>query len=961
MPPHPSSPLNPNARPFPYPPPQTRSSPRLLTSRFAASPSRSLAPLAGSGTSPTPQRRLSPLGPIACDVLDRGRTGSFGPAEFLPRPANAVDRIRDASNIQWARHRQGQPPLVRPGSVVAPQTIYTGHSVRPDGQEIHHAVMLNSRMLIHDPVSGTPGMINGHAVATLVAAPSDDRTWPFEIPYPGICHVRTLTNYGPATQAEVGRQRSAGNFRLGVDRSIERISNASEDSTERSPTTRRRPVVPQPPNAPRVINVPLPPISPARRTLPFRQPLPSIHAVLQHAESRAWRGTRSPFFITHPPSILPPVDTRGMTHEGIAADTGHRVWKCAPSAPGDADPNLPMRPDTPSPPTCLFTDPPALIEEPAGNSSDASMPSASEDDDAAGGAAAVVQDGSAPDAQESLLAPKTEEKPDASWTTVQKWPVSNARLEKLRYDARRCVVSQVDKRVSPFVFAATQTNEQQGSSAPADHDEMDVDSNPTEDDDDKKGSGTEETRTAFLISDPKLPRKESSRPAPNPHQPTRGPRPSSLSSLTSSAASSYYDTRSTASADSSPAPVRPAVSTRSSVSPAPDCRSVLNSPRLSPQSLGDSDSDGPPSLVSASSDEEKVEKPDESKAYVTHPYLLILADDKGRLVLRTRAPNSAAIQVNKKELDEHFARIARAPPSPTNHNWTIIQRWAQNHDNFVSRVHKSQNADALTFIHEGEALLVRFPEVLDLNRMQTNQLVDTDLVHVTQYPPISNESCTQFADRMQRIQDTINAYSPGLPDGPHVINDILFIPVSEDGKRLRRLSDRAYAQPLLYRYAILLIVKQHPGWIALYSKLRRFILAFMCYLEELFRRRQWTVDETLLHQLAPIPPPYLHPHEYSRLRLLNYTFAAHGQTDVTQVIDNFLRYRFREPEVVAHLHYAGMFDLDDVVLERDGSVRPIERRQAPQSYRASYSGLYSFREFNQPFQELQAAVAASRS
>ncbi|KAJ7663079.1 hypothetical protein DFH06DRAFT_1128419 [Mycena polygramma] len=734
-----------------------------------------------------------------------------------------------------------------------------------------------------------------------------------------------------------------------VDRRIEPIPNTQDDATSSAPTVRRTPVVPQPPHAPRIINVPLPPISPARRTLPFRQPLPSIHAVLQHAESRAWRGTRSPFFITHPPNILPPVDTRGMTHEGIAADTGHRVWKCAPSTPEEADPSLPPRPGTPSPPTCLFTDPPTLVEEAAGNSSDASMPSAqSEDDDASSGAVAA-QDGLAHGAQEVSAAPELEKEPAASETTVQKWPVSNARLEKLRYDARRCAMSQEspDKRISPFVFAATRTSapgENEKSDkielASGTHDEMEVDSSPVESDvEQQKEHGTEKAHTAFLIPESKLSRAESSRPAPKPHQPTtRGLHSSSLSSLTSSATSSYYDARSTVSAGGASVPVLPTASNRSSTSPTPDCRSVLNSPRLPSQLLDDSDSDGPPSLVSTSSGKEEGTQPDESKAYVINNPSLILADDKGRLVLRTRTPTTTVTNVNKKELDGHFARIAQSPPTPTNHNWTIIQQWAHRHGILVSRIYRSQNADALTFIHQGEALLVRFPEVLDLNRMQSIQLVDTDLIHVTQYPPISNESCTQFAERMQRTQDAINAYSPGLPDGPHVINDILYIPVSADGNRLRQLSDRAYAQPLLYRYAILLIVKQHPGWITLYTKLRYFVLAFMRYLEELFRRRQWAVDETLLHQLAPIPPPYLHLHEYSRLRLLNYTFAAHGQTDVTQVIDNFLRYRFRETEVVAHLHYAGMFDSNDVVLDRDGSVRPVERRQVPHSYRARVAG-----------------------
>ncbi|KAJ7851209.1 hypothetical protein B0H13DRAFT_1905270 [Mycena leptocephala] len=44
----------------------------------------------------------------------------------------------------------------------------------PNGQETFHAILLNARMLIHNPVTGEPGAINGHASIQLHAVPSND-------------------------------------------------------------------------------------------------------------------------------------------------------------------------------------------------------------------------------------------------------------------------------------------------------------------------------------------------------------------------------------------------------------------------------------------------------------------------------------------------------------------------------------------------------------------------------------------------------------------------------------------------------------------------------------------------------------------------------------------------------------------------------------------------------------------
>ncbi|KAJ6502927.1 hypothetical protein C8R47DRAFT_1210970 [Mycena vitilis] len=132
-------------------------------------------------------------------------------------------------------------------------------------------------------------------------------------------------------------------------------------------------------------------------------------------------------------------------------------------------------------------------------------------------------------------------------------------------------------------------------------------------------------------------------------------------------------------------------------------------------------------------------------------------------------------------------------------------------------------------------------------------------------------------------------------------------------------------------------------------------MSFICYLDDLAKRRRWDIDVALFHQWVPVPPPYLRPHEYARLRVLKRVFELHDQLDVVREIDAFLRYRFCEPEIVAHLLYAGMFDVSDILLADDGTFKEIEGR-----FGASRSGLTTFRNTKSLlFQEKHRLVGPS--
>ncbi|KAJ7622793.1 hypothetical protein DFH06DRAFT_1340674 [Mycena polygramma] len=91
-------------------------------------------------------------------------------------------------------------------------------------------------------------------------------------------------------------------------------------------------------------------------------------------------------------------------------------------------------------------------------------------------------------------------------------------------------------------------------------------------------------------------------------------------------------------------------------------------------------------------------------------------------------------------------------------------------------------------------------------------------------------------------------------------------------------------------------------------------MAYLQYLEDIFKRRGWMLEEILLHQPAPIPPP------------------TSSYTNVARAIEDFLCYRFRKPKVVAHLLHAGLFEPRNVhFASAHGEAFITRRLQGPQA------------------------------
>ncbi|KAJ7835063.1 hypothetical protein B0H13DRAFT_2426154 [Mycena leptocephala] len=346
----------------------------------------------GRGMMSTGTPLVSPLTPLPAGILDRTCRGSFGPEDPHSREGTILGRVHALADQLWVRHRQGNELTVRPGSVVSPQALYTGRERRANGQETYHAVLMNARLLIHNPVTGEPGSINGHASIQLHAAPDNKRDWNLEVPYVSDLQVQnTLTKYGAGVHREVSRQRRRGKYRLTVARRI--LQDESSDSES---------VVSE----------------------GWRSASPSSAPAPVSSTTNEDRRVTSPTsgYITHPVGLPPPFDTSRMQEIGRTLDGDHVLH--FPEAPVDGSPTetVAERPGTPRLPWRLLHECPALrLEETSvlgAVSDDEEAPSSPTDDWLPANPADWTSPGSAFVPADTQL---------------------NDRVERVSYDARMCL------------------------------------------------------------------------------------------------------------------------------------------------------------------------------------------------------------------------------------------------------------------------------------------------------------------------------------------------------------------------------------------------------------------------------------------------------------------------------------------------------------------------------------------
>ncbi|KAJ6506226.1 hypothetical protein C8R47DRAFT_1209423 [Mycena vitilis] len=871
---------------------------------------------------------------------------------------------------------EDNPIVAHWGSVVSPQTVYTGREVRSNGQEVHHAVLLNARLLVHNPDSGEPGMQNGHAMVHFYTAPRADVAWELETPYASADSVsRQLQGYSAAIHQEVGRQRRAGKFTIDAERQIKEIYSP-----------------PPPTPFPRAMSSPRRPISPLAKLLPARLPLRRSGAETPPEHFR---------YLTYPARTPPRTrPANSLSTNYIEVDTGNRVL----ALPTSAHPHLDAspRPGTPGLPGRLHEGRPKLRRA---HSSDDAMEDVIPAPPAPSAPSAPAEQLAAPVPRPSALTKERINKV-RTWMSSQQTP-SNAQAEKLNAEALRraierrvglssgvpCVLQDLDNGCL-LKIQGSSIEQEQAAAVESDGESLgstDTWSVSSSDEDDPMGGSSAKENAAVLAVDgghddnghegetqggrtgPESraersragkrlpfgaantgpgtgPQGDASRrhptfsstsvpfppPSFSPSPPSLSPPPAPrlrtipLPSASASEAESgdYFsidhhrddydhrddrDPRSPSSGRRSTllTPDRPLFTTEPLASAASSTSSLLSSLSTSIPSLISFRS-GPSAFHFVLQDELKPQPAATTKN----------VSDRGELQLSQRSPAGHAI-VDEPLLNFNISCVWDGIPSavfePTEMTLDLprMRRIIARHDATIARRRQDQNTKVKAVIERAVQAYDYCAPYLDFDAMDRAEMV---VIDTYQHVPTKRKTWQEVQERVDHeevMKKFLATISTDCGDGTRRVRDDLGVPVSEDGDRVRALSVAAMLNGAMYRLAILLFAQPRLMEIARVAALRARVLHVTFECDALADTRGIAYDETLLHQPAPFPPPFLHGIEYMHLRLLMYMFAREGDFEISDGIAQILKYRLREPAVITHFLCAGLLDPNDTVV-REG-------------------------------------------
>ncbi|KAJ6503467.1 hypothetical protein C8R47DRAFT_1210714 [Mycena vitilis] len=815
-----------------------------------------------SNKSPPQPARPSLLSPLPCDVLSRDRSHYFGRVDVQPHGGNALARVRAAANSQWAEHRRGQELEVRPGSVVSPQTLYTGVETRPNGQEVHHAIFLN-------------------------APPLGDQPWEFEVPYSSASQIQTaMSSYSPAVQAE-----------------IERLDNTPEGIPRLTP----------PPSSIPLANQPLRtfPSQPYTFSMPPLPPFPALRRAGAALPAAAHSGSGNPPLTTHTsPTITEPArpSSAGEGRPNYRPDTPYPLAASSlrkpsllssirSSAANEAEGDAELRAAR-----VLMRLKSLEKAPPAGNSRlerlqyEARRCARATEVDADGLPRYVCGVYRVPGEDEATSSPGAARRQASSSEDAISPASSDIELVEVpatTYDSDEDAEDVTDDEG---------VNEEGGSQEVA-----------------KAVPGSEElaepavvagkhriTRDYFNYSP--SPSSACYSPAsPAPHLPTRAnslspilvdddvaPLPSPVFA---------FNPPSTFLLNSSSDPSRPIYI------PERDCRSTRP---VSPPTGPGSDNGSMPALSDVSSDSGHS---DYGEATVPHPILPLPKPISFAVV------DKKQIHENIHFMSRHYLNPRHAQ-NQIHLVWIQMDALSQRRAQILRDTHAQRNQRMTQpllslldlFEHSKSLLEPDASATVDIERMEKSSVFDSNRAEHYRVQEAESTIEALLADKVIHFTD-----------GTSRIRDGAYVAVARDGQRVRELSDEAWLQTPMYRGALGLLAELCPEDIACATVARALVGEFTQLADTETLVWGWDFTITDLHQTTQAPPPYLFPKEYAHLRLLLYVFAKHDQLEVVEIINTVLNYRFRKAAVINHFLHGGLLELNDAVPDHD-RLRRVEAR-----------------------------------
>ncbi|KAJ6464665.1 hypothetical protein C8R47DRAFT_1224734 [Mycena vitilis] len=830
-----------------------------------------------------------------------------------------------------------------------PKPNSQGRAVTPNGQEIHHAILLNARMLMHDPTTGQPGIKSGHVIAHLYAAPGGNATWPMEIPVPtqgGL--VAALPNYPQAVLDEMGKLRRDETYLMHLDRQVTPlVVNASDvaNSDARAlvlrPSLRSasfpapagrlvNPLVNEPGDTPydprlvpaRGVGEQLP--YPARLAVPrvfgnlFAPPptLPPISQLgvptcayqtaapprlsLGEGQGGADRKAQAIRYLTHPPNTIPDMVTPPMQLLGMHTDGDH-VWT-VPTGP-DAAAQYPSgrAPDTPRLPLRMLNDAPKLAHRTL--ESDADMPDATDDD----------ADGSTDNEEIQTEARRMAADPSLSNGEAPKYVLNVLQLEGVESGSLGGQLTLDDLANAAAIQKEIEEARNDVQAFEADVEKVFLADKRSGEDQTGKEQGVKEKNSEHVLRDlPLLPRLDSPLTSISDSPPPLISDSERLSPL-------HIDDHDVSVESRSPSPVnQPPLRV---ATPFPDdCRSTKGGTGFFDNGIF---GEGAitysfPAVSDASSDEEDPVKLVEHFPYVPATAIPSEVHDKYSTVPNTwpvvKIEGAASLDFARRLNKEIRALPAKAARERAhNITWIKLRQHTIKYEHQRQRMRAEDIDGLLAPIRRAETIIKHSPNLVDITEMNMDYMVDLDMLEKLQAPDHTPAGKARLEAQARELDEILDVVAPVSVNGARHVIDSPGVPVSVDGKRYREFSDSSKQLSVAHRVGIKAQVLRRRGPITVYAVVRGCLLETIRLTEDFCRTHGWALDIVDLHQDAHECPPVLKDEEHGRLRLTMYAFSHYGYPEVANAINDLLGYRFYEPTIIRNLLEAGMLDANDTI------------------------------------------------
>ncbi|KAJ7635973.1 hypothetical protein DFH06DRAFT_1336122 [Mycena polygramma] len=902
---------------------------------------------------PSNTYRADNFAPRVTDVLDRRRIHVPGPEDFQPRQPTGLMRVRATAQSQWDRHQRGEDLHIRPISIVSPQGFFTHGEHRVDGQETYHALLLNARMMIHNPLTGTPAYRNGHAEVHLYPVPANGRPWNMEVPFaPEHPLANEMGNYDPHLRREASSRphNANGVSRAGGSRAITwrdipalrgdtslttddwvvpRSSTPADSQTEGG----------NPP--PRYQDVPAPPGTASPSTWGWRLPLSfPLHDLLDPryddlaSSGEPW-SPPSPIPV-HAPSpdlprvtpnaILPPPTTASPPALDVAPAYRYYVFPEDEAPTRDVDAMEEMgreartgdhvyRADTRQLGIALAPIP----EEDMEMSSDGETSSSDDGFEHIG----VMED-----VQDDAPALRTLARVAA---LIDSTP--NSVLERLNYNARQNLIERDESIQEPtFVFGAFHSPTPAPivptppSTIAQDFDDEELQSTSSEEEGEIRDAPPVSQAAAVAI--PALGNGKRGPLVTRDHY-SSSP---SMATVTSTAGFTEEGEE-----DEGRTPL---------------LRTVHDAHEV------EEDAESEMTPLRRKAQENQDEEPDRAEAEeeTDDGSMPSLTDVSSESDARSDAPKYSSHQL-ARSLGRTIEALHRCPPTPVSDDnalareYGLVHLWSANYDREqeAARDHDNNSVagplwEILDILENGH-----LRNAVDRVLMETDGMIDEPTWNSVTRPA----SCDmqRLVRRAQVNEEMLDIVSFRTHDGQRQMRSSFKFPMKASAREVRRFNANALAQDTLFRAALGSEAGKHAAEVVELTLIRQKFQTAITNGTGVAKRLGWSIDLSSLHDELPdmFDLPFAMPHENSQFRVLYHAFFTHGRSAVADAARELMKCRFKEPEFIAHLLCNGLLDpVPTATPEPDPPIITARPVTTPANFR-THKASFDFRaEFPPP-------------